>query len=169
LRQDLRATRPTMTTRRYLPQKQSPANAGLCYEATRRLLNLSFHFGFDATVDLTTFLGRIVRNRAGLAVTYRVNTSTLYAILVNQNLTNRFCTTLGQTLVVLVGTHRVSVTFNSRAGLRILLHEVSKVLDVAITFFANARLIEVELDVQLDAHQFRSRFRLAVHDRSRRR
>ncbi len=59
------------------------------------------------------------------------------------------------------------MTFNHGGGLRVLLHEVSEVLDVAVAFFADARLVEIELDVQFDTHDFRSRFRLGVDDRSR--
>src|SRR5690606_41420830 len=60
------------------------------------------------------------------------------------------------------------MTFYSGAGLRVLLHEVSQVLDVAVAFFTNLSLVEVELHVQLNADQFWLRLWLGVNDRSRR-
>src|SRR5690606_16365636 len=138
---------------------------GVSFQQIRCVLaNLSFHFSFNATVDLATFLGAVVSNRTGLTVANRINTLAFYAVLVDQHFANSFSTTLGQTLVVLVGTDGVSVTFNNGAGLRVLLHEVSQVLDVAVAFFTDTGLVEVELHVQLDTNGFRSRLWLGIHD-----
>src|SRR5690606_2192121 len=133
----------------------------------RCLANLSFYFSFNATVDLATFFGAVVSNRTGFAVTDGVNALAFYAVLVDQNVANSLSTALGQTLVVLVSTYGVGMTFYSGAGLRVLLHEVSQVLDVAVAFFTNLGLVEVELHVQLNADQFWLRLWLGVNDRSR--
>src|SRR5690606_9968332 len=75
-------------------------------------------------------------------------------------------TTLGQALVVGISTNRVSVTFNGGGGLRVLVHEVSQVLNIRIAFLLDHRLVEVEFHVQFDANNFSSRLRLSYRLRS---
>src|SRR5690606_15908729 len=161
-------TPPRTESQKCGQQKTRPAmQAGFSFSSSEESANLSFHFSFNATVDLATFLGAVVSNRTGLAVTDGVDALAFHAVLVDQHVANSFGTTLGQTLVVLVGTDGVGVTFNSGAGLRVLLHEVGQVLDVAVAFFTYAGLVEVELHIQLDTDQFRLRLRLGVDDGGR--
>ena len=46
------------------------------------------------------------------------------------------------------------MTFNSGGGGWVLLHEVSQVLDVAVAVWLDNRLVEVELNVQLNTNNF---------------
>ena len=109
---------------------------------------------FNATVNSATFFGGVVSNRTGFAVANRVNTARFYAVLLGQNLLNGASATLGQLLVVSVWTYGVSVTFDSGSSRWVLLHEVSQVLDVAVAVRLDNRLVEVELDVQLNTYDF---------------
>ncbi|RMN81507.1 hypothetical protein ALQ53_04621 [Pseudomonas cannabina] len=115
---------------------------------------MSFYLCFYATVNCAASFSCVVSNWAGFAVTNRVYAASANTVLVNQNLFNGVCTTLGQFLVVSVRTDGVSVTFNSGGGGWVLLHEVSKVLDVAVAVRLDDRLVEVELDVQLNTNHF---------------
>ncbi|RMP20905.1 hypothetical protein ALQ08_05073 [Pseudomonas syringae pv. delphinii] len=115
---------------------------------------MSFYFCFYATVYCAASVSCVVSNWAGFAVTNRVYAASANTVLVNQNLFNGVCTTLGQFLVVSVRTDGVSVTFNSGGGLWVLLHEVSEVLDVAHAVRLDNRLVEVELHVQLNTNHF---------------
>src|SRR5690606_36293315 len=64
-----------------------------------------------------------------------------------------------------IATNGVGVAFNDGGVLRVLVHEVSQVLDITVAFFLHAVLVEVELDVQLNANSFH--YRLSDRLRSR--
>ncbi len=136
------------------PKKKNPAEAGFFVKHQTKLLGLGFDLSFNATVDSAAFFGGVVSNRTGFTVANRVDTAGFNTVLLGQDFLDSIGTTLGQLLVVSIRTNGVGVTFNGGGGLWVLLHEVSQVLDVAVAVWLDDRLVEVELDVQLNTYDF---------------
>src|SRR3989338_1941955 len=118
----------------------------------------SFNSRFYATVYSAASFASVVSNRSSFAVAYSVYALSFNAVLVNQNFANSVCTTLGQLLVVGVRTKGVSVTFHGGAGLWVLLHEVSQVLDVAVAVLLDFSLVEVKFHVQFNSNSFSNNY-----------
>src|SRR3990167_5128608 len=117
-----------------------------------------FNSRFYATVYRTTSFAGVVSNRSCFAVADCVYALSFNAVLVNQHCTHGVGTTLGQLLVVGIRTNGVGVTFHGGAGLWVLLHEVSQVLDVAVAVLLDFSLVEVEFHVQFNAYGFSNHY-----------
>src|SRR5690606_6177172 len=130
--------------------------------------NLGFYFSFYATVHGAAIVSAVVSNRTGLTVAHSVNAGS-FNTFVDQSLTYGVRTTLGQILVVGVGTDGVGVAFNSGGDRRVGTHELGQALDVLTELGANGVAVEVEPDNQLYEYgmQIRSRFRSRSGRRSR--
>src|SRR5690348_6120889 len=91
-----------------------------CITAARLLLNLQFR----TTVLRTTGVGCIVADRIAFTMTDRAFQTAGVDTMAGQVVIHDLCTTLGQALVVFVGTLRVGVTGNRHVHLRITLQGI---------------------------------------------
>src|SRR5690606_400284 len=80
--------------------------------------HLGFYISFYATVHGAAIVSAVVSNRTGLTVAHSVNAGS-FNTFVDQSLTYGVRTTLGQILVVGVGTDGVGVAFNSGGDRRV--------------------------------------------------
>src|SRR5699024_3052646 len=106
-------------------------------------------------VDGPTFFAVVVRHRAGLAEANGIDPAGLDAELAHQHFTHGHGPTLGKTLVVGLGAHRIGVSFHHRGGLRELLHELRYVADIRVAFRLDDLTVEIEFHIQLDPQGLR--------------
>ena len=76
-------------------------------------------------------------------------------MLIDQHITHSIRPPFGKSLVVSITAYRIGMPFNSRGGLRVLLHEVSKTFDIGLAVFFNIGLVEIELNIQLYPNRLR--------------